>query len=556
MDDRMDVHEPARSEPNAPDPSRPTVSDRVMTDNEFRTLFTDRSRLLLKLATLLAGHKTYDPDKARATATEKPDGPTLDWTGDCTRPLLGDVYEQSARAEELLDSYGARTNLEWRRLRSSVAGLKLFSDVAYKLLHMSLFLPRYRLLPTTPDFKAETQAAFAFTCRILSGFARVLLDCAAERGIPVDPLDSFPGAYAETLPPGELPQNCGTQSSQSVEETVVYLATAFLNVAEDGKFLQVRQRSGRDYGDLVPDPINEEDIRTLEETFHSLQARYDTYVADTNLESMDTDLLVLRGHITVLYHLLETGTELCHYYERHVRGHPKITPGGAPPVVDAEKLLAVLVDYSIAFTDIFIEQTRGLCHQMLRRYSVPGKIEVPVPRYRGFHVRPSTLVAKIVRHYGSRVTMCYDDEQYDAGVTLDLFRANEKLNAEKRRRIAGEAVNVLQNEDVVDRRSREEVVRTVARRLFEQRKLVLYDRMLSMDTITFPSEAPPEQYVVQSLNKLLTLGKIDVEVDAHVSFHGDRRVLSDIELLAEQNYGEDDFGNNLPLPEDLAYLRK
>ena len=56
--------------------------------------------------------------------------------------------------------------------------------------------------------------------------------------------------------------------------------------------------------------------------------------------------------------------------------------------------------------------------------------------------------------------------------------------------------------------------------------------------------------------QLLTLGKIDVTVELNVSFAGDRRVLEDIRLLAEHGYGEDDFGNNLPLPERLAYLRK
>jgi len=40
------------------------------------------------------------------------------------------------------------------------------------------------------------------------------------------------------------------------------------------------------------------------------------------------------------------------------------------------------------------------------------------------------------------------------------------------------------------------------------------------------------------------------------TFYGDRRVIEDIRLLAENGYGEDDFGNNLPLPAKLQYLRK
>jgi hypothetical protein len=44
--------------------------------------------------------------------------------------------------------------------------------------------------------------------------------------------------------------------------------------------------------------------------------------------------------------------------------------------------------------------------------------------------------------------------------------------------------------------------------------------------------------------------------DIEVTFTGDRRVLADINLLADNGYGEDDFGNNLPLPDKLSYLRK
>jgi hypothetical protein len=52
------------------------------------------------------------------------------------------------------------------------------------------------------------------------------------------------------------------------------------------------------------------------------------------------------------------------------------------------------------------------------------------------------------------------------------------------------------------------------------------------------------------------MGKIDIEMDITVAFAGDQRVLEDIRLLAENGYGEDDFGNNLPLPPKLSYLRK
>lgn len=59
---------------------------------------------------------------------------------------------------------------------------------------------------------------------------------------------------------------------------------------------------------------------------------------------------------------------------------------------------------------------------MLKRYAEEGQIEVPIPKYRGFHVRPATLVSKLVLHYGSHVRCALKEETYDAGSSLDLFQ--------------------------------------------------------------------------------------------------------------------------------------
>ena len=474
----------------------------------------------------------------------------------CSRLLLGELHTQAASAEELLDSYGARRNGSWRRLRASVAGLKLFSEVAYILFHIRLFMPRYHLLPVTPDFAEATQRATDFACRTITGYSARLLEYARDLGLVELKTARSAEDFVERLPVGELPQDCGTESVQSAEETVVYLATAFLNLAEDGHMLQARSDTRQLAANRIPDPINEEDIRRLEDAFHGLQARYDTYVADTNLESIDRDLPVLRGHITVIYHLLQTATALCHHYERHISLARRVPGLVVNAVVDRDELLEFLVDYSIRYADLYVRQTRELCQNMLRRYSVPGTVEVPVPRYRGFHVRPTTLIARIVRHYGAEVRMQIDGEEYDAAVPFDLFRANEKLNADKRRAIAADAIGILHVEPALLDRSREELVRAVARRLFEQRKLVLYDRTLSLEEVALRIDAPAEDCVVDALLKLFTLGKIDVELPAFATFLGDRRVIADIKLLAEQNYGEDDFGNNLALPGELSYLRR
>ena len=185
------------------------------------------------------------------------------------------------------------------------------------------------------------------------------------------------------------------------------------------------------------------------------------------------------------------------------------------------------------------------------------------------------MVAKIVTHYGSEVQMKLEDDTYNAGVSLDLFRANEKLNAFKKRYLTGEVhklgyhnqhenrpiphlagPDVQKLTDCPDRSDLYKSVHSVIQTLFTQKKIVLYERDHPVEDIVPLDEESTCEYICRALVHLLTVGNIDVIMDIYVTFSGDSRVLRDIKLLADSGYGEDDFGNNLPLPDELSYLRK
>jgi phosphotransferase system HPr-like phosphotransfer protein len=520
-------------------------STKVVSQEAFHQLVDRRIRGLLRLAALIGSGVS---------------GPQC-----FTRPLLGGVLSEALQLEELLDSYGARHNRRWHLLRQEAAALKLFSNVGYILQHILHFLPTYRLLPLQQDFPAAARQALEFTCRILAASARRLLHTACE--LELQPAGEAPALeqFADDLPDGRLAPDRESHKTASPEETVVYLATAFLNLAEEARFIHVAEgERAEGWADLIPDPISEERLRSLEQKFHNLQSLYDTRISDSGMESLDERLPVLRGHISVTYHLLETATAFAHYCERHILSLAPRAAHTRGEIVDAARLLEVLMRFSLAFASRYILVTRSLCHDMLKAYAVQDRIVLPVPRYRGFHVRPSTLVARIVGHYGSEVTMELEGESYNAAVTLDLFRANEKINARKKHRIAEEAHEVLAvpGAGLLPAAALDGVevmaalVRGVIQTLFAGNRLVLYERDVTLEGLQRRADENREEFVTRALVHLLTLGKIDVNSELSVSFAGDRRVLEDIRLLAEKGYGEDDFGNNLPLPERLAYLRK
>ena len=92
--------------------------------------------------------------------------------------------------------------------------------------------------------------------------------------------------------------------------------------------------------------------------------------------------------------------------------------------------------------------------------------------------------------------------------------------------------------------------------LAEQGELVIYDQPLNLPSEPVQQEGPLMERVVAEVARLQATGKIDIETDLNVTFVGDKRVLTDLELLARFGYGEDNFGNNIPLPEQLRYLRR
>lgn len=474
--------------------------------------------------------------------------------GFLTRPLLGELLSQSTQIEELLDSYGARNNCVWAKFRSMTAAIKLFSNVSYELLHIQHSIPAYRLLAVKQDFSKNTEQTLRFTEAILIKAAKGLLKEADKLKLAVPASSENAIFLGEKLPSGRLPHDLARRKIDAVSKTVSLLATAFLNLAAESRKILPGQRTERkaQLCDLAG-PISEEKLRSLELRFHNLQSLYDTYVSTTETEVFDKDLPVLRGHISVVLHLLRTSRDLSHYYERHAGPMSHSSTPTVQHLVNPDLLLETLLNYCISFVCQFLTCAELLCQEMLKRYTEIGTIEVPVPQYRGFHVRPSTLISKLVLHYGSEVKMKLGEDVYDASSPLELFRANEKINAHKRRSLAQEIVLhdlVSKNSDI------NTIIRDIVLSLAERGNVIIYEHPFQIEARKAESGANVMEQITDEIAKLQVTGKIDIGTDLRAVFVGDKRVLEDIKLLVENGYGEDNFGNNIALPESLTYLRQ
>ncbi len=510
----------------------------VVDTHGFGVLMAERSCRLLELA--------------RWLAVENSEPVALSGT------LLAELLAQASQVEDLLDVYGARDNRQWSRFRSLVAAIKLFAAFGDRLLHVQQVLRTGQLSRVgEEDCAAATAAALRETRQVLVRAAVWIHQQAQRLNLPVLTHPAQRGAaLREALPAGRLPRDRPLRRVSGAAKTVTCLATAYLSLAAESDLLhRVAAIEPGEYTACIPDPVSEDSLRHLEMRFHSLQSLYDTHVAGTRIEDRNADLPILRSHISLVLHLLETATLLAHYFERHLNtrtGDPSLR---RKPVIHPTRLLDLLMRYSIAQARLYLNSGHGLCQALLRRYAEVVRIEAPVPAYRGFHVRPATLIARVARHYGSEVRMELDGESYDASSPMDIFRANEKINAWKRRWLVSAIGDFVLPADVLGAAQVRTLMLDIVFKLAEQGKIVIYQQPFQL-----PEELGNEglllEQVTAGIKRLQTTGQLDLHTDLRVIFIGDRRVLSDLRALAESNYGEDRFGNNIALPRELAYLRR
>ena len=471
--------------------------------------------------------------------------------------FLGKTHSVASRLEEILDYYNALNNTGWRTFRENTAAIKLFTNMAYITLHLKSSSPKYQLLNGIDVFLEDTEKVLdvlysamksSFSDFIRSGREKNLDEC-SDRTLPL--------SFYVTAPSGILESDMEKRHINAPEKVIVNLATSYLNLASDSVVLKdINKEEIRNYQHLIPNVINENEIRILETKYHNLQSKYDTYIANTDIEDIDKDLKMIRGHVSIVYHLLEASTSMIHYYERHVMKLSGQTSYYYRPPLTSGEIRGILVDYFLNYANQFLTSGENLCRDVIKKYAEEGSVTVNVPEYRGFHVRPSTLVAKIIKHYGSEVYLILDNEKYDASHPMELFRVNEKINAEKRKNLAQVICRLRSAAASVSVSDFEQALKNIFYELLEESKIINYSPELSIPDFKPVDQETLVEFANRAIAFLLAQGKIDLKTDLTVTFTGDKRVLADIELLAKSGYGEDSYGNNIFLPKELSYIRR
>ena len=396
-----------------------------------------------------------------------------------TQKFYSTLASASTLLEDFLDYNGAKNNKNWYYFRELTAAIRHIGLASNFQKHISNRIVHYDL-PDSSDFQTEGEAALQFLKNCLQKMAPIVLGEAQRLSIRL-PEDCIREADFPSIQTADsLEFDIDDEDKGQQKQNIVKIASEFLNLIKNFDQIKFYEHySFQEIIAIVPDKVNEVEIRRYEMLVHNLQSSFDTYVIHGGFRFGNRRLKQLRGFFSVVFHLLQMVGRLLHFYERHLyeagyKNTYKKVHDQLCALIPPEQLLDCTINYGLYSVCHFLSLGREHARMILNENIERGSIRVGVPQKLGFHARPSLLVAKIVQHYGGQVELVLGEDRFDASSVLDIQWAG---------------------------------------------------------------------------------GKIQKENLKEVLFEGDARTLTDIEILAGVNYGEDLMGKGVPLPKELKYLR-
>ncbi len=344
------------------------------------------------------------------------------------------LVKESMELEDFLDDHGARNNKIWLYFGEIVASIRNISSTAYMISHILSRVKFYKLRSEKTDsFIKESGKRLNYLNGILKGLFNSLTQEAVSLGLSIPEALINEENFEERIVVQVLPQNINDEGVADIHDNVIRVATEFIDTYNDSSIILFDKKIPvKDLNtNIIPDQINEETLRHLEAHVHNAQSMYDTYIQKTPFESENSMLGSLRGHISITLHLLGIAKSLSHFFERHeLSVRNEATRKKIEKIVKRKKIVDTIVNFALYHYTHFIGDGINLANEIVETFTVVDKETVNVPEGLGFHLRPSTLVAKVCNHYGSKVTMLVQDKEFDASSVIDIMWAGGMIKKE------------------------------------------------------------------------------------------------------------------------------
>jgi len=353
-----------------------------------------------------------------------------------TQKLYSTLVSASMLLEDFLDFHGAKNNQNWYFYRELTAAVRHLSLAANFQKHISNRLVFYDLADIS-DFSKQGEKTLDFLNSALMKMAPVILKEAQRLKIQMPQSQYAPADFPGVVTNQMLDYDIDDKDKDQQKKNIVKISSEFLNIAKS--FDQLKFYDPYPYKEiltLVPNKMNEVEIRRYEMLVHNLQSSFDTYVIHGGFRFGNRELKQLRGNFSVVLHLLQMVGRLLHFYERHLHevGYKTIYKKvqiQLSKLVNPKTLLDRTINYGLFYACHFLTNGIELAQKILNENIERSSIKVGVPIKLGFHSRPCLLVAKIVQQYGGQVELCVGSDRFDASSVLDLQWAGGKIQKEK-----------------------------------------------------------------------------------------------------------------------------
>ncbi len=363
-----------------------------------------------------------------------------------TKKLYSKLISNSHLLEDMLDFHGAKNNREWVFYRELTAVIRHLSLAGYSQKHILNRLGSYEFGKEYDDvFIQEARDTLRMIQDTLIMAAPVIIKEAERLKISVPEKgyssEFFPGISSVH----HLDHNIDEQDyGKEQGENITRIASQFLATVEEFEHFAFYERyDSSKIKSLVPEKINEVEIRRFEMLLHNLQSSFDSYVVSARFSEKYRQLKQLRSHFSIVFHMLQVMGRLLHFYERHLHdvGYKDMYQNiseALSELLGPEVLLDRAVNFCLFYAWQFLSSGKELAVRIVNEHMERAAVIVGIPEERGFHSRPSMLVAKIVHHYGGQVELVVGEDRFDASSVLDIQWAGGKIKKEEIKEIVFE----------------------------------------------------------------------------------------------------------------------
>ena len=353
-----------------------------------------------------------------------------------TKKLYSKLISTSQVLEDFLDFHGAKNSEDWYLYRELCASVRHLSLGAYSQKHILNRMVFYDI-PDTEVFREEGEKTNRSLNTVLRNLSPVIIDEAARLNIAM-PVDAFGPEDFPGITTGEMLKYDIDDDAKDVQKrNIVKIANEFLSIAKTFDPLGFYEPyKSEEMIAMVPEKVNEVEIRRFEMLVHNLQSSFDTYVIHGGFRFGNRKLKSLRSYFSVVFHLLQMMGRLLHFYERHLyeagyKNTYKRVQDTMTSLVDPMMLLDRTINYGLYYACHYLNSGKKMARDILNENIERSSITVGIPVKLGFHSRPSLLVAKIVQHFGGQVELIVGEDRFDASSVLDIQWAGGKIQKEE-----------------------------------------------------------------------------------------------------------------------------